>query len=157
MPHTILIVEDNTNIRRFIRTTLEIEGYRALEASTVQESVEHIDRERPDFVLLDLALPDGSGWEFIAAARSHADAETRRLPIVVLTASADHGMSERAIAAGATAFLTKPISAADLMENVRRALAAGAPPGGEAGPFAGSGQAPNAAKGRGGRQTGGRR
>jgi len=140
MPHTILIVEDNANIRRFLRTTLEIEGYRALEASTVQESLERIDQELPDLVLLDLALPDGSGWDFIAAARSHADAETRDpsaslgarpersegagLPIIVLTASADHGMSERALAAGATAFLTKPISAAELMANVRRVLEA---------------------------------
>lgn len=124
MSHTILIVEDNTNIRRFLRTTLEIEGYRALEASTVQESLERIDQEQPDLVLLDLALPDGSGWDFIAAARSHADAETRRLPIVVLTASADHGMSERVLAAGAAAFLTKPISAAELMANVRRVLEA---------------------------------
>ena len=140
MSHTILIVEDNANIRRFLRTTLEIEGYRALEASTVQESLERIDQELPDLVLLDLALPDGSGWDFIAAARSRANAETTDpsaspgarsergegagLPIVVLTASADHGMSERALAAGATAFLTKPISAAELMANVRRVLEA---------------------------------
>lgn len=131
MSHTILIVEDNTNIRRFLRTTLEIEGYRALEASTVQESLEHIDREQPDLVLLDLALPDGSGWDFIEAAPLRlpplaGGEEARSLPIVVLTASADHGMSERALAAGAVAFLTKPISAAELMANVRRVLEASA-------------------------------
>ena len=129
MPHTILIVEDNANIRRFLRTTLEIEGYRALEASSVQESLERIDQERPDLVLLDLALPDGSGWDFIAAAPLRLPPQAggeavHDLPIVVLTASADHGMAERALAAGAAAFLTKPISAAELMANVRRVLEA---------------------------------
>jgi len=132
MPHTILIVEDNANIRRFLRTTLEIEGYRALEASSVQESLERIrlvGEERPDLVLLDLALPDGSGWDFIAAAPLRLPPQAggeavHDLPIIVLTASADHGMSERALAAGAAAFLTKPISAAELMANVRRVLEA---------------------------------
>jgi two-component system KDP operon response regulator KdpE len=107
MPHTILIVEDNKNIRRFLRTTLEIEGYRALEASTVQESLERIDQELPDLVLLDLMLPDGSGWDFIAAARSHTGAETRSLPIVVLTASADLAWA-CVLVVGATAFSPSP-------------------------------------------------
>ena len=133
MPDTILIVEDNPNIRRFIHTTLTLEGYRALEASTVQEGVELARRHRPGLVLLDLALPDATGWDFLQAMQDRT--ETRDLRIVVLTASADPGMDIRSLAAGAFDFLTKPIAAGELVASVRRALAApraASSPGGQA-------------------------
>ncbi len=120
MSATILIVEDNLNIRRFIRTTLQLEGYRVNEAGTLRDSLASAQIETPDLILLDLALPDGSGWEFLSAMQTRP--ETRRAPILVLTASADPGMADRVRAAGATEFLTKPIAAAELVARVRAAL-----------------------------------
>jgi two-component system KDP operon response regulator KdpE len=120
MSATILIIEDNANIRGFIRTTLEIEGFRALETGSVREGLEAARREQPDLILLDLSLPDGTGWDFLEALREQPAARDAR--IVVLTASADHGMADRVMAAGATAFLTKPIAAGELVAHVRRAL-----------------------------------
>ncbi len=120
MPFTILVVEDNLNIRRFIRTTLELEGYDVQEASTLHEAVAIARRGRPDLILLDLSLPDGSGWDFLQTMQ--AQPETRDLRIVILTASADRGMAERGRAAGAITFLTKPISAGELVAQVRKAL-----------------------------------
>ena len=73
MPHTVLVVEDNANIRRFIRTTLGLEGYRVLEASTVQDGLDVARREQPDLVLLDLALPDGTGWDFLQSITPSAE------------------------------------------------------------------------------------
>jgi len=121
MSATILIVEDNPNIRRFIRTALNLEGYRALEASTLNDGITLARREQPDLILLDLALPDGTGWDFMQTMQSQPD--TRDLRVVVLTASADPGMDLRTLSAGAMAFLTKPIAAGELMTHVRRALA----------------------------------
>jgi len=120
MPFTILVVEDNSNIRRFIRTALELEGYGVREASTLQEGVALARRRQPDLILLDLSMPDGSGWEFLRAMQ--AQPETRGLRIVILTASADHGMAERGLASGAMAFLTKPIAAGELVAQVRKTL-----------------------------------
>lgn len=120
MSATILIVEDNLNIRRFIRTTLQLEGYRVNEAGTLRDSLASAQIETPDLIVLDLALPDGSGWEFLSAMQARP--ETRRAPILVLTASADPGMADRVRAAGATEFLTKPIAAAELVARVRAAL-----------------------------------
>jgi two-component system KDP operon response regulator KdpE len=120
MSAAILIVEDNLNIRRFIRTTLQLEGYRVSEAGSLRDSLASAQIETPDLVVLDLALPDGSGWEFLSAMQARP--ETRRVPILVLTASADPGMADRVRAAGAAEFLTKPIAAAELVARVRAAL-----------------------------------
>jgi two-component system KDP operon response regulator KdpE len=120
MPPTILVVEDNDNIRRFIHTTLSLEGYPVLEAATVRDGLRIAQNERPALVLLDLALPDGTGWDFLQSMRD-AD-EPGRSKIAILTASADHGMADRGLAAGAVAFITKPISARALVARVQSLL-----------------------------------
>ncbi|HLF26441.1 MAG TPA: response regulator [Anaerolineae bacterium] len=122
MAHTILVVEDNPNIRRFIRTTLELEGYQVQAVPTLQEGLASARRAQPDLILLDLALPDGTGWDFLEAMQTRP--ETRTVRVAMLTASADHGMAARALAAGAVAFITKPIAAGELVAHVRQALAA---------------------------------
>jgi two-component system KDP operon response regulator KdpE len=122
MTHTILIIEDNQNIRRFISTALTLEGYRVLEASTLQDGMTLATREQPNLILLDLALPDGTGWEFLQAIR--AQPEMNFIQVAILTASADQGMADRGLAAGAVAFITKPISASDLIAFVRKTLGA---------------------------------
>lgn len=122
---TVLIVEDNDNIRRFIRTALNLEGYRVLEASTVQSGLDMVHCELPDLVLLDLALPDGTGWDFLESIRSTDRPEGPK--VAILTASADHGVADRSLAAGADEFITKPIAASALTATVRRVLRAAHP------------------------------
>jgi two-component system KDP operon response regulator KdpE len=122
MPPTILIVEDNDNIRRFIHTTLDLEGYAVLEAATVLEGLRIAQSEHPALVLLDLALPDGTGWDFLQAMQNAG--EPARSKIAILTASADHGMADRGLEAGAVAFITKPISARALVARVQKLLQA---------------------------------
>lgn len=122
MTHTILVIEDNLNIRGFIVTALGLESYRVLEASTLREGRALALHERPDLILLDLALPDGSGWEFLQAMQTQFG--SHHTPVAILTASADQGMADRGLAAGAVAFITKPIAARELIACVRRILSA---------------------------------
>ena len=97
MTPTILIIEDNLHIRKFLATVLELESYRIVEASTLQEGRALALREQPDLILLDLALPDGTGWEFLQTMQAQPGA--RRAPVAILTASADQGMADRGLAA----------------------------------------------------------
>jgi two-component system KDP operon response regulator KdpE len=120
MTHTILIVEDNSNIRHFIATALTLENYRVLEAANIQDGLALTRRDRPDLVLLDLALPDGSGWDFLQVAQTQIEPPVP--PIAILTASADRNTADRGLSAGAIAFLTKPIAARELVAFVRQTL-----------------------------------
>lgn len=125
MTQTILIIEDNLHIRKFLATVLELESYRVVQASTLQEGRALTLREQPDLILLDLALPDGTGWEFLEMMQAQPGA--RRARVAILTASADQGMADRGLAAGAVAFITKPIAARELSACVRRILNADHP------------------------------
>ena len=79
-----LLVEDEAEIRRFVRTALEAEGWSVRESVTMKEGVTDAGTEKPDLVILDLGLPDGDGVDFIRQVRSWSG-----LPIVVLSARAD--------------------------------------------------------------------
>ena len=120
MTQTVLVIEDNLHIRKFLATALELENYQVVEASTLQEGRAQALREQPDLILLDLTLPDGTGWEFLQALPAQPGA--RRVPVAILTASADQGMADRGLAAGAAAFITKPLAASELIACVRRIL-----------------------------------
>jgi len=123
MSQKILVIEDNDNIRRFIRTTLSLEGYAVEEATTVRSGLDQARKHQPALVLLDLALPDGTGWDFLESLRGLEFSQRPR--VAILTASADHGMADRSLAAGADEFITKPIAAGALVSVVRRVLQAG--------------------------------
>jgi CheY-like chemotaxis protein len=119
----ILCVEDNEDNVALLRTWLELEGDLEIIAATDgAQGVELAKRNAPDLVLMDLFLPVVDGYEAIRLIKAQAD--TRRVPIIALSA---HTMAEdraKAFAAGCDDFETKPIDFARLVDKIRRLLAA---------------------------------
>lgn len=113
----ILIVEDDAQIRRFLRAALTAEGYRFHEAVTVAEGVAQAQARQPDLVLLDLGLPDQDGLEVVRALR-----RASQIPIIVLSARGQERDKVEALDLGADDFVSKPFSAGELMARIRAAL-----------------------------------
>jgi CheY-like chemotaxis protein len=115
--HTILIVDDDPMIRKLITTTLEdVAGYSLREAGDGLAAVEAALEERPEIVFLDYDMPRLNGVE--ACRRLRSDPATAGATIVMLTAMSDGSAHERAAAAGADLFLTKPFSPLRLLRLV---------------------------------------
>jgi two-component system KDP operon response regulator KdpE len=112
-----LLVEDEAEIRRFLRTSLHAEGWTVNEATTVREATARAASTKPDLLILDLGLPDGDGIEVIRSVR-----EWSGLPIIVLSARMDEKDKVAALDAGADDYLTKPFGVPELMARVRAAL-----------------------------------
>jgi two-component system cell cycle response regulator DivK len=106
MPKKILVVEDDADNRRIVTKVLTVEGYSVVEATDGNEALAKARSERPDLILMDLALPNMDGWE--ATRRIKADAELRHIPVVALTAFAMRGDEEQARAAGCDDYIAKP-------------------------------------------------
>jgi len=113
----ILLIEDEPQMRRFLRITLESHGYRFVEAGTAQEGLMQASMHNPDVVLLDLGLPDLDGLEVTERLR-----EWTQTPIIVISAREQEQDKVKALDAGADDYLTKPFSAGELMARVRVAL-----------------------------------
>ncbi|CDI00829.1 response regulator in two-component regulatory system with KdpD, regulation of potassium translocation (OmpR family) [Candidatus Competibacter denitrificans Run_A_D11] len=111
---TVLIVEDERTIRRFVRTALERDGHRVHEAETLAQGLLDAGTRQPDLVILDLGLPDGNGMDFIRNLR----AWTNR-PIMVLSARVEDYDKVAALDAGADDYLSKPFSVMELLARVR--------------------------------------
>lgn len=114
---TVLVVEDELAIRRFLKAGLESQGYRLLEANTGQDGIAHTSMHKPDLVLLDLGLPDLDGFEVVRRVR-----EWSRVPIVVLSAREREDDKIRALDAGADDYVTKPFAMGELLARMRAAL-----------------------------------
>jgi CheY-like chemotaxis protein len=122
--HTILIVDDDPMIRKLITTTLEdVAGYRLREAGDGLQALEAAVRERPEIVFLDYDMPRLNGVETCRRLRS--DPVTAGATIVMLTGMSDKPAEDRAVAAGADLFLTKPFSPLRLLRLVDELGAAG--------------------------------
>jgi CheY-like chemotaxis protein len=119
----ILIVEDNPLNRKLAMVILRPEGHEILTASDAEEAERIIEAGVPDLILMDLGLPGKDGYEFTRLLR-HRSA-TKHIPIVAVTAFAMKGDRERALEAGCTDYLTKPIRRDALLECVRGFLPAG--------------------------------
>lgn len=117
MNATVIIVEDERQIRRFLRSALEAEGCKVFEAETAQEGLTECATRKPDLVILDLGLPDRDGVEVIQDLRSWT-----QVPILVLSARADEPDKVTALDAGANDYLVKPFGTAELLARVRVAL-----------------------------------
>ena len=117
---TILIIEDEIDIRIFASSVLELEGYRVLQAETGAEGLKLLLETQVHLVLIDLRLPDIHGWEILEQAKS--DPATSAIPVIIFTASAGGPQYDHALALGAADLLTKPLSASDLRNAVARNL-----------------------------------
>lgn len=113
----ILVVEDERDIRRFVRMTLESEGHEVFEAATLERGLIEAGSRRPELAIVDLGLPDGDGVELIRDLRTWSVA-----PIIVLSARSGEGDKVGALDAGADDYLVKPFGAAELLARVRAQL-----------------------------------
>ena len=118
----VLLVEDEVDIQRLLGFILKDVADSLLPVASLAEAREVVEREAIDLVLLDLWLPDGSGYEFLAELRRQAG--TREIPIVVLTAHAQPEEQQRGLDLGATAVITKPFEPQALRKRVKTLLAA---------------------------------
>jgi two-component system, OmpR family, KDP operon response regulator KdpE len=115
--HQVLVVEDDQGIRDVLRVLLGTENYRVVEAQTAQRAQVEARSHKPDLMLVDLGLPDGSGLEVIRRVR-----EWSSLPVIVLSARTMEEQKIAALDAGADDYITKPFSAPELLARVRAAL-----------------------------------
>lgn len=114
---TVLIVEDEKEIRRFVRLALENEDLKVFDADTLQRGLIEAATRKPDLVILDLGLPDGDGTDFIRDLRQWS-----AIPVIVLSARSDEQDKIAALDAGADDYLTKPFGIGELLARVRVAL-----------------------------------
>jgi two-component system, OmpR family, KDP operon response regulator KdpE len=112
----VLIVDDEPQIRRFLRTSLSAHGYRIIEASCGREAISLTATERPELVLLDLGLPDMDGLEVIRLLR-----EWSTVPIIVVSVRGQEGKKIEALDGGADDYVTKPFGMGELLARMRAA------------------------------------
>jgi two-component system, OmpR family, KDP operon response regulator KdpE len=113
----ILVVDDEPQIRRFLRTSLSARGYDVIEAAGGKEAVIRATGEKPDVIVLDLGLPDVDGMEVIRQLR-----EWSRVPIIVLSVRAGETDKIEALNAGADDYVTKPFGMGELIARIGTAL-----------------------------------
>ena len=127
---TAIVIEDEPQIRRFVRGALEAEGWRVYEAGTLRDGLAAAGTRQPDLLVLDLGLPDGDGVSLIRDVRGWS-----AVPIIVLSARSDEADKIAALDAGADDYLTKPFGTGELLArvraNLRRPRAAGGSNGGD--------------------------
>ncbi len=114
---TVIVVEDEAKIRRFIKLALEAEQLQVFEADSVARGLIEVGTRQPDLVVLDLGLPDGDGVDLIRDMRSWSE-----IPIIVLSARTAEADKVAALDAGADDYLMKPFGVAELLARVRAHL-----------------------------------
>src|SRR5262245_54316602 len=120
MSKRILVVEDQEDNRQILRDLLASVGYEMIEAHDGEEALIAARTQNPDLILMDIQLPILDGYE--ATRRIKAQSDLRHIPIVAVTSYALSGDEEKARAAGCDAYVTKPFSARNLLETIKRYL-----------------------------------
>ena len=116
----ILIIEDNPKNLKLVRDTLQIKGYRTIEAGIGEEGVRLAREQHPALILMDIQLPGISGVEAFRQLR--ADPTTHDIPVIAVTASVMAQERQKVMAAGFDGFQGKPISVREMLETVRQIL-----------------------------------
>ncbi|WP_286822848.1 MULTISPECIES: response regulator [unclassified Idiomarina] len=109
----ILVIDDEPQIRRFMRASLTAEGYTYLEAATAGQGIKQITSQNPHLVILDLGLPDADGYQVMRQLR-----EWSQVPVLVLTARDDELQKVKLLEGGANDYLTKPFGIRELMARI---------------------------------------
>ena len=120
MAATILVVDDEKNIRRTLRMVLEGSGFNTLEASSAEQCLETLENNEVDLLILDVRLPKMSGIEALEKIRN--EPETRRLPVLMVSGHASVAEAVQAVQLGATDFFEKPLDRDRVLVTVRNAL-----------------------------------
>lgn len=120
MTATILVIDDEPDVRILCKVNLEFEGYRVVEAWDGEMGLEMVKTEKPDLILLDLMMPTLGGWDVMQQLKE--DPETASIPIVLLTAKADEASQLRGWEEGVLDYVTKPFNPMSLAKYVEAAL-----------------------------------
>jgi CheY-like chemotaxis protein len=119
---TILVVDDEPDIRLLVRFTLGLDGHEVVEARDGGEALEVVGRHRPDLIVLDVMMPEVSGWDTLTQLKADGDDRVRQIPVVMLTALSAPLDRARGGIEGAVRYLAKPIAPDDLRFTVTEAL-----------------------------------
>ncbi len=119
---TVLVIEDNDNNMELITFLLTAHGYETLRAQTGRDGVARALDDQPDFVLLDVQLPDIDGFEVVRSIRNQQ--ASRNLPVIAMTSYAMAGDRERLLAAGCQGYIEKPIDPMRVMDQIKEILRA---------------------------------
>jgi two-component system, OmpR family, KDP operon response regulator KdpE len=111
-----ILVEDERQIRRFVRTALEAEGWNVHETETLRQGLVDAGTRKPDLIILDLGMPDGDGMDFLRDLRGWSS-----VPVIVLSARVGEQDKIEALDSGADDYLTKPFGVGELLARVRAA------------------------------------
>jgi two-component system KDP operon response regulator KdpE len=113
----VMVVDDDPQIRRVLRTALVAQGYEAIDARNGEEAIERLGEEKPDLIILDMNMPRMNGLETCRVIRSTSD-----VPIIMLTVRDAESDKIQALDAGADDYVTKPFSSPELLARIRAAL-----------------------------------
>jgi CheY-like chemotaxis protein len=116
----ILIIEDNEKNRKLARDVLQVKGYKTIESETAEEGIDLAASQSPALILMDIQLPGIDG--ITAMKQLKADAKTKSIPIIAITASAMTHNRQTMLAEGFDGYQTKPISLKDFLGEVERVL-----------------------------------
>ena len=117
---TVLVVEDEAEIREFASMVVELEGYRVFQTGDADEGMRLLKENQVSLVLLDLMLTNGDGWAILEQLKKEPDLSS--VPVIIFTALAAASQKRRAQEAGASAYLVKPLSYFDLSSEISRVI-----------------------------------
>jgi len=117
---TVLIIEDNPDNMLLISDILDFEGFTIIKAETGLDGVAKAEKIKPDFIILDIQLPDIDGYEVLHRIRNSESTQT--IPVVAMTSYAMAGDKERLLNAGCDGYVEKPIDPAMVMDQIRQAI-----------------------------------
>ena len=120
MPPTVMVVDDDANIRAILRYRFEKEHYVVQLATDGLDALRQVQDRRPDLIILDLMMPEMDGIQFLAHLRSSP--KTERIPVVILTALGADAYGDKTRQLGAAGVVTKPFSPQHLVQEVKQAL-----------------------------------
>ncbi len=115
----VLIVDDDPGLRRYVRASLESEGYAVREAGSAEEGLAALEEESPDLILLDVMMPKIDGWEMLRLVQERHGVGA--IPVIMFSGRVDEGADE-AVSRGAKAFVGKPFDAEQLVESTKQLL-----------------------------------
>lgn len=117
---TLLVVEDEKNIRRFVAANLLARGYNVLQAESAEDGLKQLQTEHPQALVLDIKLPGMSGWHMLKTMAD--DPHLPNIPVIVMTASPLNDQPDEMVYTNIVAKLIKPLSVDDLIGVVRKVL-----------------------------------